>query len=36
MAREIHIDNVDNIPRPIIAIGNDYPDSHAIKPDAGN
>jgi hypothetical protein len=32
MAREIHIDSVDDIPRPIIAIGNDYPDGHAIRP----
>ncbi|MBV8797821.1 MAG: AraC family ligand binding domain-containing protein, partial [Hyphomicrobiales bacterium] len=32
MAREIHIDSVDAVPRPIVAIGNDYPDGHRIKP----
>jgi AraC-like DNA-binding protein len=32
MALEIHIDSVDNVPRPIVAIGNDYPDGHLIKP----
>src|SRR5580698_4208324 len=32
MAREIHIDSVDGVPRPIIVIGNDYTDGHSIKP----
>ena len=32
MAREIHIDAVDLIPRPVIAIGHDYPDGHRVKP----
>ena len=32
MARDIHIDSVDGIPRPIIAISHDYPDGHAVKP----
>ena len=32
MARDIHIDNVDHLPRPIIAIGNDWPSGHAIRP----
>jgi AraC-like DNA-binding protein len=32
MAREIHIDSVDRVPRPVVAIGNDYPDGHRIKP----
>jgi AraC-like DNA-binding protein len=27
-----HIDSVDHLPRPIIAIGNDYPDGHVIPP----
>jgi AraC-like DNA-binding protein len=32
VAREIHIDSVDDIPRPIIAISHDYPDGHLVKP----
>jgi AraC-like DNA-binding protein len=32
MAREIHIDSVDDIPRPIVAISHDYPDGHLVKP----
>ncbi len=32
MAREIHIDSVDHVPRPVVAIGNDYLDGHRIKP----
>src|ERR1700728_4329407 len=32
MAREIPIDSVDATARPVVAIGNDYPDGHRIKP----
>jgi AraC-like DNA-binding protein len=32
MAREIPIDSVDRVARPVVAIGNDYPDGHRIKP----
>ena len=32
MARKIHIDSADHIPRAIIAIGNNYPDGHLIDP----
>jgi AraC-like DNA-binding protein len=32
MVREIHIDSVDHINRPVIAVGNDYPDGHLIAP----
>jgi AraC-like DNA-binding protein len=32
VAREIHIEMVDMIARPIVAIGNDYPDGHRVKP----
>ncbi|HTU45052.1 MAG TPA: helix-turn-helix transcriptional regulator [Bryobacteraceae bacterium] len=32
MARKIHIDSVDHVPRPVVAIGNDYPDGHLIDP----
>ena len=32
MARKIRIDSVDDTPRPIVAIGNDYPDGHTIAP----
>lgn len=32
MALNMHIDSVDHVPRPIIAIGNDYPDGHVIDP----
>ena len=28
----VHIDTVDHVPRPIIAIGTHYPDGHFIKP----
>ena len=31
VAREIHIDSVDGVLRPIVAIGNDYRDGHRIK-----
>jgi AraC-like DNA-binding protein len=30
--RGVHIDMVDHVPRPIIAIGTEYPDGHFIKP----
>lgn len=30
--RGVHIDMVDHVPRPIIAIGTQYPDGHFIKP----
>ncbi|MBA4789519.1 MAG: helix-turn-helix transcriptional regulator [Rhizobiales bacterium] len=32
MAFNIHIDTVDHVPRPIIAIGKHFPDGHAIAP----
>lgn len=32
MAVRIHIDTVDNVPRPIVAIGGDYADGHHIEP----
>jgi AraC-like DNA-binding protein len=32
MAFKIHIDSVDHVPRPLVAIGNDYPDGHVIDP----
>jgi AraC-like DNA-binding protein len=32
MARHIHIDTVDDTPRAVVAIGNDYPDGHRIAP----
>lgn len=32
MARQLHIDQVDHIARPIIAIGNVFPHGHAIAP----
>jgi len=32
MVRRIHIDAVDNAPRSIVAVGNDYPDGHVIAP----
>ena len=32
MALKIHIDTVDHVPRPIVALGNDYPDGHVIHP----
>ncbi|MFT4133641.1 AraC family transcriptional regulator [Labrys sp. (in: a-proteobacteria)] len=30
--RDVHIDTVDHIPRPIIAIGRDYPDGFIVPP----
>ena len=30
--RGVHIDSVDHVPRPIIAIGTQYPDGHFIAP----
>jgi AraC-like DNA-binding protein len=32
MVRRIHIDTVDDAPRSIVAVGNLYPDGHAIAP----
>src|ERR1700722_12467839 len=32
VAREIHIDSVDDTPRPIVAISHDFPDGHLVKP----
>lgn len=32
MARVSHIDSVDHVPRPVIAIGNVFPDGHVIAP----
>ncbi len=32
MVRHIHIDAVDDAPRSIVAVGNDYPDGHVIAP----
>src|ERR1700722_980765 len=32
MAREIPIDSVDGVARPVVASGNDYPDGHRVKP----
>jgi AraC-like DNA-binding protein len=32
MARHILIESVDVVPRPIIALGNDFPDGHVIAP----
>jgi AraC-like DNA-binding protein len=32
MVRNIQIEAVDNISRPLIAVGNDYPDGHKIAP----
>ncbi len=32
MVRRIHIDAVDDAPRSIVAVGNDYPDGHVIAP----
>jgi AraC-like DNA-binding protein len=32
LAQQLHIDSVDQIPRPVIAIGNDYPDGRIIAP----
>lgn len=31
MVRKIHIDTVDDVPRPVLVIGNDYPDGHLIE-----
>jgi AraC-like DNA-binding protein len=32
MARNIRIESVDETPRPVVAIGNDYPDGHLVAP----
>src|ERR1700734_1297925 len=32
VAREIPIDSVDGVARAVVAIGNDYPDGHRVKP----
>ena len=32
MIAKIHIDEVDDTPRPIVAVSNDYPDGHVIEP----
>ena len=32
MALDLHIDAVDHLPRPIIALGRNYPDRHVIEP----
>lgn len=32
MVRNIHIDTVDAVPRPLIALGHEYPDGHVIAP----
>ncbi len=32
MVRRIHIDEVDDTPRPVVAVGNVYPDGHVISP----
>jgi AraC-like DNA-binding protein len=32
MARHILIEMVDDVPRPVVAVGNDYPDGHVIAP----
>lgn len=32
MARDIHIDDVDHVARPIVAIGKNYPDGHVVAP----
>jgi AraC-like DNA-binding protein len=32
MVRRIQVEAVDDVPRPIIAVGNDYPDGHLIAP----
>lgn len=30
MVRQVHIDDIDAVARPIVAVGNDYPDGHQI------
>ncbi len=32
MVRRVHIDDIDAVARPIVAVGNDYPDGHWIAP----
>ena len=32
MVRNIQVEQVDTVPRPLIAVGNDYPDGHVIPP----
>lgn len=32
MARNVQVEEIDGIARPLIAVGNDYPDSHVIPP----
>lgn len=32
MARNVRIDDADHVPRPVVAIGNEYPDGHVIAP----
>ncbi len=32
MVRRMQVEAVDDVPRPIIAVGNDYPDGHVITP----
>ena len=32
MVRKLQIEVVDDTPRPIVAVGNDYPDGHVIPP----
>ena len=32
MVRKVLVEAVDDVPRPVIAVGNDYPDGHAVAP----
>jgi AraC-like DNA-binding protein len=32
MVRKIQVEAIDDVPRPVIAVGNDYPDGHVIAP----
>src|SRR3712207_1448426 len=32
MVRGVHIDTVDDTARPIVVVGNEYPDGHVIEP----
>jgi AraC-like DNA-binding protein len=32
MVRNVHVDDVDAVPRPLIAMGHEYPDGHVIAP----
>jgi AraC-like DNA-binding protein len=32
MVRSIRVEAIDDVPRPILAVGNDYPDAHRIAP----